>query len=81
MFNPGSLFHLPAQDVRAVASRKNEFMFCQGDRSDSLFCIELGTVKAHGQITQRQEAPIEFYDQGHLFGESPLNFRPARADS
>ena len=72
MFDITSLFRLPAQQTKTVYFRKNQFIFCQGDRSDSLFYIEAGTVKLTVTSSTGKEALIAFYDAGHVFGESSL---------
>jgi CRP/FNR family transcriptional regulator, cyclic AMP receptor protein len=72
MFDLSLLFHTPAHPSRTVYFRRNERIFSQGDRSDSLFYIEEGTVKLTVASSGGKEALIGFYDGGHLFGESAL---------
>jgi len=70
MFNVASFFGLAAQQTKTIFFRKNQFIFCQGARSDSLFYIESGTVKLTVTSSTGKEALLGFYGAGELFGES-----------
>jgi CRP-like cAMP-binding protein len=67
-----SLFRLSRRQTKTVGFHKNQFIFYQGSRSDSLFFIESGTVKLTVTSSNGKEALIGFYAGGDLFGESCL---------
>jgi CRP-like cAMP-binding protein len=77
MFNISSLFRTAGAEVRTIPFRKNQFVFCQGAPSDSLFFIETGTVKLTVTSASGKEAVIGLYDAGMVFGESSLISREA----
>ncbi len=53
-------------------SRKNQVIFSQGDRSESVFFIQKGGVKLVVTSRQGQEAVIEVLNGGSFFGENAL---------
>ncbi|MFB3916489.1 MAG: Crp/Fnr family transcriptional regulator [Terriglobales bacterium] len=62
---------LARHDSREVRQfRRNEIIFSQGDRNDSLFYIEKGAVKLTVSSDQGKEAVIGILDGGDFFGES-----------
>jgi CRP/FNR family cyclic AMP-dependent transcriptional regulator len=65
------LFCAQAQPT-TVHYRKNQFVFAQGARSESLFYIQKGTVKLSVTSSTGKEALIGFYATGQVFGESSL---------
>lgn len=59
--------------------RKKQIIFSRGDRSDSMFCVEKGTVKLTIVCANGREAFVGLLAEGHLFGESCLSSgRPVR---
>ena len=61
--------------------RKNQIIFSQGDRSDSLFFIQEGVVKLTVTSKQGKEAVVAILNGGCFFGENALAWnRPPRSN-
>jgi CRP/FNR family transcriptional regulator, cyclic AMP receptor protein len=56
----------------SVKFRRRQVIFAVGDRSDSLFLIERGSVKLTVNSEEGREAVIAVLGQGSFFGESAL---------
>ena len=58
---------------RTVASyRKNQKIFSQGERAESVFYIQEGKVKVYVISEQGKEAVVALHGQGDFFGEGCL---------
>jgi CRP-like cAMP-binding protein len=67
------LLQLKIRDARKVDYfRKNQIIFSQGDRSESVFYIQKGGVKLVVTSRQGKEAVIEVLNGGSFFGENAL---------
>ena len=71
-FNFISLVGRIGYEPKAVLLRKKQVIFSHGDRSDSIFYIEKGTVKLTITSLNGKEALIRLLDEGEFFGESCL---------
>ena len=72
MFNIAPLLRTPTYRRKTVSFQKDEVIYLQGDRSDSIFYVEQGTVKLTVTSAGGKEALIGLYDGGHVFGEDCL---------
>ena len=64
---------------RTVASyRKNEKIFSQGERAESVFYIQEGKVKVYVISEQGKEAVVALHGNGDFFGEGCLTGQPLR---
>jgi len=62
--------------------RRNQIIFSRGDRSDSIFYIQKGSVKLTLTSRQGKEAVIALLTKGNFFGDSAFaSERPPRPDS
>jgi CRP/FNR family transcriptional regulator, cyclic AMP receptor protein len=71
-FNLAPLLSTIGHNKKPVFFRKKQIIFSLGDRSDSLFYIETGTVKLTITSADGKEAFIGLLDGGDFFGESCL---------
>jgi CRP-like cAMP-binding protein len=79
-FNIGRLFSSLGYKKESVFFRKKQIIFSHGDRSDSIFYIEKGTVKLALTSANGKEAFIGLLDGGDFFGESCLTSdKPTRS--
>jgi len=58
--------------------RKDQIVFRQGDRADSVFCIRSGKVKKTVVSEQGKEAVVALLGTGDFFGEGCLTGQPLR---
>jgi len=58
--------------------RDKEVVFSQGDRADSVFYIQSGTVKLTAVSSRRKKAIIAFLQRGSFFGEGCLGGQSLR---
>jgi len=66
-------------EQKGVFFRKNQMIFSQGDRSDSIFYIQKGSVKLTLISRQGKEAVIAILGAGSFFGDSAFaSDRPPR---
>lgn len=72
MFNIAPLLRTPTYRRKTVSFERDEIIYLQGDRSDSIFYVEEGTVKLTVTSAGGKEALIGLYDGGHVFGEDCL---------
>jgi CRP/FNR family cyclic AMP-dependent transcriptional regulator len=64
---------------RAIASyRKNQKIFSQGDKADSVFYVQEGKVKVCVLSEQGKEAVVALHGRGDFFGEGCLTGQPLR---
>jgi CRP/FNR family transcriptional regulator, cyclic AMP receptor protein len=64
---------------RTVANyRKNQKIFSQGDKADSVFYIQEGKVKVCVISDQGKEAVVALHGEGDFFGEGCLTGQPLR---
>lgn len=64
---------------RTIAShRKNQKIFAQGERADSMFYIQEGKVKVCVISEQGKEAVVALHGNGDFFGEGCLTGQPLR---
>jgi CRP-like cAMP-binding protein len=69
----------------SVRLGRNQILFVEGERSDSMFYIESGTVKLTVTSSNGREAIIGIFDDGDFLGEScivsdrPIRFHTATA--
>ena len=64
---------------RTVASyRKNQKIFSQGERADSVFYIQEGKVKVYVISEQGKEAVVALHGNGDFLGEGCLTGQPLR---
>jgi CRP-like cAMP-binding protein len=82
-FNINSLLAPASPERKVVSFGKKQVIFSQGDRNDSVFFIEKGTVKLTVTSKQGREAVLGLMNGGAVFGESciasDLQFRPYNA--
>ena len=82
-FNIDSLLAPASPERKVVSFGKKQVIFSQGDRNDSVFFIEKGTVKLTVTSKQGREAVLGLMNGGAVFGESciasDLQFRPYNA--
>ena len=68
-----------ADGGRTLASyRKNQKIFAQGERADSVFYIQEGKVKVSVVSEQGKEAVVALHGNGDFFGEGCLTGQPLR---
>jgi len=68
--------------IKTTYFRKNQIIFSRGDRSDSIFYIQKGSVKLTLTSRQGKEAVIAVLTKGSFFGDSAFaSERPARPNS
>ena len=60
------------------AYRKNQNVFSQGDRADSVFYIQEGSAKVTVVSEQGKEAVVAIHGKGDFFGEGCLNGQALR---
>lgn len=58
--------------------RKNQKIFSQGDKADSVFYIQEGKVKVSVLSEQGKEAVVALHGKGDFFGEACLTGQPLR---
>ena len=80
LFSPGVL--LPdANSAAIVKCRKDQVLFAQGDRADSVFYIQEGTFKVAVLSGQGKEAVVAMLGAGDFCGEGCLGGQLARMAS
>jgi CRP/FNR family cyclic AMP-dependent transcriptional regulator len=75
----GPLLSSLGNDIKPAHFRRNQIIFSKGDRSDSIFYIQKGSVKLTLTSRQGKEAVIAVLAAGSFFGDSALaSDRPPR---
>jgi CRP/FNR family cyclic AMP-dependent transcriptional regulator len=72
-FDAGAFFSAVASDRRVTQYRKKHVIFSQGDKSDSLFYIESGSVKLTIVSREGNEAIISVAEAGSFIGEGCIS--------
>ena len=80
LFNPGVLF-TDANGAATIRCRKDQVLFAQGDRADSVFYIQEGTFKVAVLSGQGKEAVVAMLGAGDFCGEGCLGGQLARMAS
>ena len=79
-FDPGVLF-TDANGAETIRCRKDQVLFAQGDRADSVFYIQEGTFKVAVLSDQGKEAVVAMLGAGDFCGEGCLGGQLARMAS
>ena len=66
-------FFVGKSDIKTTRFRKNQVIFSQGDRSETLFYIENGTVKLTVVSQEGKAAIVSVASGGSFFGESCIS--------
>jgi CRP/FNR family transcriptional regulator, cyclic AMP receptor protein len=73
------VFLSTVDDGRTVSNyRKNQKVFAQGNRADSVFYLQEGQVKVSVISEQGKEAVVAIHGKGDFFGEGCLTGQPRR---
>lgn len=67
------LFKSLGPSRKSISYRKRQIIYAAGDRSDSIFIVERGTVKLTVASAQGREAVTAILDKGRMFGEEALD--------
>lgn len=77
-FDPASFLETAAKGRVIADTRKNEVLYAQGDKADSVYYIKKGKVKITVVSTQGKEAVVGILDVDEFFGEGCLIGQPKR---
>jgi CRP/FNR family cyclic AMP-dependent transcriptional regulator len=77
-FNPQAFLARVGQGKAIADYKKNQNIFCQGERAEAVFYIQKGRVKVTVLSEQGKEAVVGILEAGQFFGESCLNGHPLR---
>src|SRR5580698_9813284 len=69
-FDTAAFLSFISPERKAVYFPEKQIIFSEGERSDSIFYIERGTVKLTVTSRQGKEAIIGVFSRGDFFGES-----------
>jgi CRP/FNR family transcriptional regulator, cyclic AMP receptor protein len=81
-FDTTTLLGLIGSERKAVYFPEKQIIFSEGERSDSIFYIERGTVKLTVTSRKGKEAIIGIFSRGDFFGENCIaSNQPVRLDN
>ena len=77
-FNPKTFLARVGRGKTITEYRKNQTIFCQGEKAEAVFYIQKGRIKLTVLSEQGKEAVVGILEAGQFFGEGCLTGHPLR---
>ncbi|QDM15743.1 Crp/Fnr family transcriptional regulator [Tardiphaga sp. vice352] len=77
-FDPKSFLAHVGHGKTITEYRKNQMIFCQGEKAEAVFFIQKGRIKLTVLSEQGKEAVVGILEAGQFFGEGCLTGHPLR---